>query len=258
MIRTLLIIAGAGFVLSAACLGGAAALGGRDMAREGWAWTLHDDDGDTVRFERENPAAANEPQETRRVAWTGGESLTVEGSIDVTFVQGAASEVVITGPRSAVERVVVEGGRIRVRDGAERVTFGFRPGGFEAWSDSERLRVVVTAPRVSRFELKGSDDLSIEGYDQDTLAIDVSGSGEVTARGRTRSLTLDLSGSGEADLSSLQTTDAAVDVSGSGEARVAPTGNARIDVSGSGDVTLTTRPAQLSQNLSGSGDVDQL
>ena len=39
MIRTLFIIAAAGLVLATASLGGAFALGGRDMARHGWAWT---------------------------------------------------------------------------------------------------------------------------------------------------------------------------------------------------------------------------
>ena len=38
MIRTLLIIAGAALVLAIATLGGAAAIGGQDLARHGWAW----------------------------------------------------------------------------------------------------------------------------------------------------------------------------------------------------------------------------
>ena len=52
MIRTLFIIAGAALVLCLAALGGALALGGSDLQRHGWAWTIRDEDGETVRFER--------------------------------------------------------------------------------------------------------------------------------------------------------------------------------------------------------------
>jgi hypothetical protein len=40
MIRTLLIITGAGLVLCIAALSGAAVLGGNDLARHGWEWTV--------------------------------------------------------------------------------------------------------------------------------------------------------------------------------------------------------------------------
>ena len=74
MIRTLLIIAAAGLVLATASFGGAFALGGRDMARNGWEWTLHDRDGDTVTFERRDGTEG--PAATRTLEWTGGQSLT--------------------------------------------------------------------------------------------------------------------------------------------------------------------------------------
>ena len=52
MIRTLFIIAGAALVLCLVTLGGAAAIGGHDLQRHGWSWTLKDDNGESVRFER--------------------------------------------------------------------------------------------------------------------------------------------------------------------------------------------------------------
>lgn len=257
MTRTLLIIAGAALVLCLACLGGAAALGGRDMARNGWAWTLQEGDGDSIRFERVNGARNDGPDVARTIDWTGTDSLRIEDSLDVTFVQGAQAGIVVNGPQAAVDRVVVSGGRIYLKDGHERVTFGFKPGGFEAWADSERLRITVTAPNVSRFMVDGSGDLDIQGYDRDDLRVDIDGSGEVTATGRASRLALSIRGSGEADLAALTLVDAEVDITGSGEARVGPTGNADIDISGSGDVILTTRPANVSRSISGSGDIDE-
>jgi len=259
MIRTLFIIAGAAFVLSLVTLGGAFAVGGRDMARHGWAWTFHDGDGDVLSIER---ADGTEPAEaTRTLAWTGGDSLTVQMAADVEYVQGDTPGVTITGSPALVNRVRLEGDRLTLtgEDGRreEKVVFGRRGDGRGVWVGSEFVRVVVTAPSINSFDMAGSGNLILSGYDQDALDIDITGSGDVRADGRTRALTLDVTGSGDADLESLQTVDARVDISGSGEASVAPTGAATVSISGSGDVTLTSRPATLRQNLTGSGDVSQ-
>lgn len=259
MIRTLLIIAGAALVLAVVTIGGAAALGGRDMARHGWEWTFHDDDGDTVSFER---ADGTQPAEvTRTLAWTGGDTLVVDLAADVAYVQGATPGVVVTGAPSLVERVRLEGNRLTMTDAegpqSERVIFGRRADGTGIWVGSDEVRIVVTAPSVKTFDLRGSGDLELRGYDQDALTIDQSGSGDIAATGRVRSLTLDQSGSGDADLSALSAVDAVVDLSGSGGADIAPTGLATVSISGSGDVDLSTRPASLRQNITGSGDVRQ-
>ena len=258
MIRTLLIIAGAGLVLAMAAIGGAFALGGRDMARHGWEWTFRDEDGDTVSFERRDGTEAADV--TRTLDWTGGRSLTIDLSADVSYVQGATPGVTVTGPAELVERVRLIDGRLgwSEPDGLhhERVIFGRRQGGRGIWVQSEEVKIVVTAPNVDSFNLEGSGRLTIRDYDQDTLEIDISGSGEVVAAGKVRALELDISGSGDAELASLETTDANVAIAGSGDAVVAPTGRADISISGSGDVQLTTRPATVNQTISGSGEVD--
>ena len=43
MIRTLFIVAGGALVLCLACIGGAAALGGRDLAANDWTWIVTDE-----------------------------------------------------------------------------------------------------------------------------------------------------------------------------------------------------------------------
>jgi len=259
MIRTLFIIAAAGLVLATASLGGAFALGGRDMASNGWAWTFHDKDGDSVSFERDDGARAEDV--TRTLAWTGGQSLTIDLSADVDYVQGETSGVTITGPAELVEKVRLVGDRLtwaEDNDGPnhETVVFGRREGGRGVWVHSEAVRIVVTAPNINSFDLEGSADLTLRDYDQDTLTVDISGSGEVSANGRVRALELDISGSGDADLTGLTTTDANVAITGSGDATVGPTGKADITIAGSGDVDVTTTPATVNQNVSGSGDVN--
>lgn len=255
MIRTLFIIAGAALVLAIAAFGGAAALGGRDLARNGWSWTFHNMDGETIRFERADGERG--PDVTRTLAWNGEDRLAIDLAADVTFIQGAEAGVVITGAESIVDRIRIENGRMSMSNGPELVTFGWRRGDLTAWSDRDDLKIVVTAPSVTRFDLSGSGSLTIRNYDQPTLDLSISGSGDASAHGKTATLDLDIAGSGEADLSDLVTTDATVGISGSGEARVAPTGTARLSIAGSGDITLTTRPAKLESNVSGSGDIHE-
>ena len=258
MIRTLLIIAGAGLVLATACLAGAFALGGRDLARNGWTWTLRDDNGESVRFERVRGGGTDDlgPVITRTLAWTGGSSLGIDSAMTVEYVQGTEAGVVVTGPKGLADRVTLTDGRLSLGDGEERVVFGWDENGPTARSERDELRIVVTAPDIKAFDLRGSGDLTLRDYDQDTLSIDISGSGEVTGTGRTRALELDISGSGEADLAGLNLTDANVAIAGSGDATLAPTGRADISISGSGDVDLLARPATLNQSVSGSGEVN--
>lgn len=261
MIRTLLIITGASLVLCIAALGGAAALGGNDLARRGWSWTFHDNDfarvERTITIERGDMG----PSVTRTMAWTGGERLEIDVPGEVTYVQGAEAGVRITGPKTMVDRVRLVGDRLMIDGSYKMVNFSVSS---RRWDEDgnpigrdNTLRITVTAPSISAFELDSSADLEILSYDQPTLTLAVSGFGGVKATGRTDSLKLDISGSGEADLDSLTTKDAAVNISGFGDARVAPTGKAEINVSGSGDVILTERPAQLTQRISGFGEVRQ-
>lgn len=260
MIRTLLIIAGAAFVLALASLAGGVAVGGRDMARHGWEWTFPNrGDGGDLHIVRED---GTQPAEvTRTLAWAGGDKLIVDLSADVEYVQGDTPGITVRGPADQVDKVRIDGNRLSWTgdDGNhdERVVFGRNADRAGFWVDSGEIHIVVTAPAVKTFEIKGSADVSIRGYDQPTLAIEASGSGDVTASGATKALALTLTGSGDADLSDLLTGDADVDASGSGDAIVAPTGAAAVDLSGSGDLSLATRPATLRQSISGSGDVRQ-
>lgn len=257
MTRNLFIIAGASLVLSLACLGGAAALGGSDLSRHDWTWVISDDDSgpnDHVSVERGDLG----PDVTRTLEWNGGDSLAIDLSADVTYVQGAKAGVVISGPKSAVDRVRLAGGRLTLDNGddyAERLFIRWGRNGIHGWSETERLKITVTAPSVDKFRIASSGDLTIEGYDRPSLEVMLDGSGDVEANGRAGQVTLRINESGDADLAGLEVTDATVEIAGSGEVSVGPTGKAKIDISGSGDVDLTRKPASVESDISGSGDV---
>ena len=244
MIRNLLVIMGVGLVMAVVGIGGAFAVGGPAIMRDGWSWSWSERDGDWVRVTRDGSGSRRGPEISRTLEWTGGDRLILDAAADVVFTQGAVPSVTVTGPADRVNALKLENGRL----------FAEGDRNWRGWRD--RVRVTITAPDVSTFELNGSQDLELRALDVQTLRIVVTGSGEVEAQGRAQTLDLDVSGSGQADLTNLTLTDANVDVSGSGEVDVGPSGKATISISGSGDVDLTRRPASVQTNISGSGDVN--
>lgn len=247
MIRVLVLIAITGFFVGVVALSSAAAIGGPDLAARNWRWINHWSDIDWEHVDRDVDVdvEVGEPGSTvtREITWTGGSELDIEVPADVQFTQAPGpGKVVITGPKRAVERVVLENGRL-LTDGTH-------------YSD-RRLKITITAPDVRKFGIGGDSELVVEDYKQDSLAIDASGSTEVTVRGVTRKLAVDVSGSSELDLSGLEAEEAAVDSSGSAETSLAPKTVADLNISGASEVTLLTKPTQLATDISGAGELHE-
>ncbi|WP_340645046.1 DUF2807 domain-containing protein [Phenylobacterium sp.] len=254
MIRLLVIIAVVGFLTCIVTLGGAVALGGRDIAAQGWdRWSWSDRDWDIgwdkhgQRHSKWRNHHKGDPEwasATRELAWDGATALILDVPSEVTFIQGGEGpgKLTVTGPKRSIDTLTLAAGRL---------------------SDSvrhtgERLRVTLTAPKVTRFELKGVDRLNIEAYDQESLEISTTGMAKVTGHGKTKALRLNMTGAGEADLAALDAESAEVDISGAAQATIAPRTSAKLEISGSGEVKLKTRPLKLEKNVSGSGEVKEL
>jgi hypothetical protein len=249
MIRVLVMIAVAGFLVSVVSLSAAVAIGGPDFFTdsvwEHWADNGHwgwDSDDWADRHGRHGRDGG--PETTRDVAWTGGDTLSIDVPADVRYTQAPGpGKITISGPEREVADVEVEDGHIR-----------FMRHGHHHWGD---LTLVVTAPAVTHFDLASDGTLSIDGYKQEKLNLDVAGSAKVTAKGEAKAVELSIAGSGVADLSDLKVADADITVDGSGETTLAPTGAVNVDIAGSGDVTLLNHPSKLETNVSGSGSIHQ-
>jgi hypothetical protein len=255
MIRNLTIVAVASFVLAVGCFAGAFALGGPKLLENGWNfpadWNIEiGDDHDRVHAGYRSDNVDTTP---RDLVWNGGDSLQIDVPAEVIFTQaapGAGASVKVIGPKALVDRVTVENGRLSLRDGNGDAVFHIS-------RDSEQLSIQVIAPDIRTFTVNGSGDLHLKSYDQPDLSLEVNGSGNVEAEGKTKKVDLRVAGSGEVDLRALDTGDAKIALAGSGEAHVAPHGAAEVDVAGSGDVYLTSKPTVLSSNVAGSGEVHQ-
>jgi hypothetical protein len=254
MTRTLVLIAGVAFVVAIVCLGGAAALGGRELAEHGW--TMHggdfhgvhftvDDDGHGKSVFLAGPASIDGggPTETREIAWSGDDALDIEIPADVRFSQAAGpAKLTVTGPKGTVDQVRVSGSDL---------DFDETP------ANAQRVTITMTAPNVRHFTLDGDGKLSIAGFDQDKLDLELNGDNQAEVTGRARAVKLDISGDGDADLSALVVEAAQVEIDGSGRSTIAPTQKADLDISGDGEIDLTTHPADMHSDVSGSGRIVQ-
>ncbi len=243
MIRTLILIAGVGFLLAFACLGGAAALGGTQLLEHGWVirnahFTIDSD------IDRANGAIdGGGPQETREIAWTGGHALNVEVPADLRFSQSAGpARLIVTGPKGTVDQLRLSGSDL---------DFDEKP------ADAQRVTIIMTAPDVRHFTLEGDGVTSIAGFDQDKLDLEVNGDHQVTVQGRARAANVDVSGGGKADLGSLAVEEAHVEIDGSGHTTIAPSQKADLEITGDGEIVLASHPATVHSEVSGMGRIVQ-
>jgi hypothetical protein len=175
---------------------------------------------------------------TREFPWDGSESLHIEVPATVRYVQTAGpGKVIVSGPSRSLEGFSASGGNLSD----------------SRWHTGKPLDIVVHAPKITRFSLKGSDKLIVEAFDQPELVIETVGRAEVKASGRADRVKLQLQGIGWVDLSALVSREAEVSLTGSRHALLAASEKARI--SGNGSVVLVGKPKDLELNLGESGRV---
>jgi hypothetical protein len=180
------------------------------------------------------------PQTTKTIPWPGGDTLEVSLGADVRYVQGPNTGLVVTGRKTTVDNLEVSNGELRF---------------IKPMNHRGDLDIVLTAPDVKTFKLRGSHSLIVDNYDQDTIDVSLAGSGDVDINGKARRLDLSIAGSGDVDAADLVLAEAKVKIAGSGDATVGPTQSAEISIAGSGDVELTSHPATMNSKVAGSGSI---
>ncbi|MCC7267898.1 MAG: DUF2807 domain-containing protein, partial [Caulobacteraceae bacterium] len=212
MVRLLIIVSVASFVLCVACFAIVSALGGADLARNNWRWNWtgdnwdQDHDRDHRRWSR---ADWDGPSTTRDIAFTGAREVEINVPADVTYTQAPQGSLKITGPKEIVDRIEVRGGEISLP-------------GYHGWGryGGGRLQIVMTGPDTRSFSVRGSQNLTILNYQQDELSLDMSGSGKITASGSADRSDIDIAGSGEVDLRGLALNHVSIDIAGAGDVTV--------------------------------------
>ncbi len=261
----LAIIALSSFAVSAACLGGAFALGGGQLGDA--AFNLSDLGGGFGLPRCDISASPTATAETRSLPWQDGSDDRASIAIPaVTHYQaGSGDQLVVRGDPAIISH-------IRVHNGT--VDLDCR-NGFMHWGKDNRIDVTLPGRRTfQKFEMMGTGDMQLSGLSQpeakveidgsgtietdgkvDKLHLEIDGSGTVQSKGQTDDVRVEVNGSGNVKLADLVNKDAHVDISGSGKVEIAPQNSLNVDISGSGTIYLKTEPKNIESDFSGSGRI---
>jgi hypothetical protein len=165
-----------------------------------------------------------------------------------------ASRVATDAARSATRSVLGTGGIGELAAEATRK-------GIESAEIDRHVRegiaqgMAQTDPSTGSVFARGSNDTDLGHVEQEALSITVANSGSLTAEGKVDRLTITVLGSGNARLGKLAARSVTISIMGSGSATVAPSQDLKATIMGSGNVTLVTRPANITRQIMGSGHI---
>jgi hypothetical protein len=194
-------------------------------------------------------------------------NVQVSGNENVYISQGETASLKIEGDENLLPLIEVsqEGDKIYIRT---KPGYNINP--------SKELKIYATAPvyknidvsgscniiGVSRItnaegmemQVSGAGDIKME-VDAPSIRTDISGSGSIFLKGRTRDMEFGLSGAGHAHCYDLLAENVKVDISGAGDAEVYASVKLDAEVSGAGSVSYKGNAANVNQHVSGAGSV---
>ncbi|MBT1536542.1 DUF2807 domain-containing protein [Ralstonia solanacearum] len=191
-------------------------------------------------------AGNGRPATAVRVIEGAFRSLAIEGAFDVCVALGEPAEAIISGDENLLELVV-----LRVADGV--LTVGLAQD--VAYSSAHLLQLQLRAPEIVSVRLDGRGSVTLRDVLQDGVAIEISGSGSVTAAGQVCAALLRLTGAGRIDTSALAAEHVAIVVNGEGDVEAFASARAVVHVAGAGQVRLLGQPADRDVRCGPAGTV---
>jgi hypothetical protein len=276
MAHKLAIIAAIGLTASAACIGAAAAIGGKNFG----------DDMDFSLFDNKPrcEVLAGSTAGSRDLDWDGSDrfGLGVQGT--ASYTPAGPAQMHVTGDPQVLAHLRLRGGTLEMD--------------CRGWRDRTRdLAITLPGRSFRKFAIFGGGNLALDRLDQDDAKIEIDGagavkangrigelkmtingsghgdfdqlvsrqaeanihgSGTIRAKGKVDDLKIRIAGSGDADFGQAQTQTADVEISGHGDVHIAPRQLARVEINGSGDVYLHSDPKTLDTRMHGSGRIHRV
>ena len=123
------------------------------------------------------------------------------------------------------------------------------------YSSTKGLAVNVNALEYDEASISGSGDIDIIDFKNDYLALNISGSGDITANGEVQTLIAKISGSGDIISTELISKSATITINGSGDAKIWANDSISAQINGSGDIEYYGNPTNVESKINGSGDI---
>ena len=231
------IIAIIGLAISAVSMGVAASLGAQGGGAMNWSW--FDDLGDC----KVNHATAT----SRSFDWKGGDEVDVSVPVNLHYKPGQGTQVEVSGDPELVSHVTLDDdGDIKLDCNGHH------------WHH-QRLDITLPGNRTFReIDLKGAGSMTLESLNQPELEIDMAGSGEVMASGKTDNFSISIAGHGTVHAKDLIAQKVKIDIAGHGEIETSPIDTADISIAGHGNVKLYSEPKHVETSILGHGEVEHM
>lgn len=246
-----------GLTGSAACIGAAAAIGGKDFGDGMEDFSLF---SSRPRCE----AVAGATASSRDLDWDGSDRVTLAVPGQASYSPGTDNRLHASGDPQVLAH-------LRVRDG--KIEMNCR-----GWRNRTR-DVTMTLPgrEFREFTIAGGGKLILDKLNQSKAEITIAGAGNVKANGRIDDLEMTIAGSGDADFGQITARKAEFGIAGSGtlkakgaveelEVGIAGSGHADFDdmtartaeaeIHGSGTINAKGKIDEVKIDISGSGNAD--
>lgn len=163
---------------------------------------------------------------------------------EVTLEVGQPQEVQVTFDDNliAIAETTVVDGELRIKT-------------TESYSSAMGLKVHIKVPAIDHLKLNSVGSIRATGVEGESLTIEQTGVGSLTASGSVKSVTLKVSGVGKADLKDLQAETATVKVSGVGGATVHASQSIDASTSGIGSIKVYGNPQDKKTKSDGIGKI---
>jgi len=165
-------------------------------------------------------------------------------SADITVTAGKTQQCKITADDNILPLILTECSENTLRISAK-----------DSYSSSRKVRIALETPLLTSAEINGSGNIDIKEVTRDQVALVISGSGDITTKGKVTRLSATINGSGDVHAAELKSKSATINVNGSGDADVHVTEILTAKVHGSGDITYTGSPSKVHTAVKGSGGI---
>jgi len=172
--------------------------------------------------------------------------IDLEGSIDIIATIGPKVSVVVSGDSNIVPlvRTTTQKGELTVDT-------------LQSYSPNLPPVVKIVAPSLDQISLNGSGGISAHGLQDNNIALNINGSGNLDADGNTNALSINVAGSGDVNAQNMKAAQVDVTVNGSGNVNVAPTRSINANVNGSGNIIYHGDTLSVHTNVNGSGSISR-
>lgn len=161
--------------------------------------------------------------------------VTVRGAFHVHVVPADVAQAVIAGDENLLQLVELD-----VADGVLSVGLAQNV----AYSSGHLLHVRLQVPQVAAVCLAGAGSVTVMDVQREGFAIEISGTGTVTAAGQVDTVLLRIPGTGSIDTVALRAANADIKVKGVGDVDAYASASAKVRLSGVGNVRVLGQPAE--------------